>query len=1467
MAQKTILGLDLGTNSIGWSLINHDSENRKGKIIDLGTRIIPMSQDILGEFEKGNSISQTAVRTQKRMARRIRERFLLRRERLHRVLNILGYLPTHYADQIDFEKYFGKFKKGTEPKLSYKERDFIFKKSFEEMLLDFKYNQPELLINEKGEKRQIPYDWTIYYLRKKALTRKIEKEELTWLLLHFNQKRGYYQLRGEEEGDNSGKQTEFCSLKIIDVIADEAENGKQEKWYTLVLENGWRYRRSSKFPLFDWKNKTRDFIVTTELNEFGQPKLDKEGNEKRSFRAPNENDWTLKKKKTEFDINISCKTIGTYIYDNLLLNPSIKIKGKLIQTIERHYYKNEIEQILEEQSKYHKELSDTKLYNKSILELYPQNISHRKLLQAKDFRYLFINDIIFYQRPLKSKKSTVGLCSFEFRPMKDKKGVLQKDVNGKQITRALKAIAKSNPIYQEFRIWKWLHDLSIYKKDTEQDVTVDFIKSGNDKEALFDFLNNRKEIDQKALIKYLLEKNGLKGRTLTSEIQNYRWNYVEDKTYPCNETLSIIRLRLEKVANLPDDFISKETITNLCHIMYSVKDKLEYEKALKTYAIKNKLDLDSFFEAFRKSAPFENDYGAYSEKAIKKLLPLMRVGKYWSQAHIDRKTQKRIENIITGEYDESIKDRVREKAVSLTEFNQFQGLQEWLVKYIVYDRHSEAALINKWESSEELNQYLKEFKQHSLRNPIVEQVITESLRVVKDIWNIYGGGAANFFDEIHVELGRDMKNPADDRKRMAAQMAENENTNLRIKSLLAEMLHYDDVENVRPYSPVQQEILKIYEEGALNAEAEIDETIIKISKTAQPTSAELKKYKLWLEQKYRSPYTGEIIPLNKLFTPAYEIEHIIPKDRYFDDSFNNKVICEAAVNKLKSNKTGLEFINKHHGEIVQTGLGKSVRIFEPNEYEHFVKKYYNRNRSKRLKLLMEEIPEKMIERQINDTRYISRFIANILSNIVREEKQDDGINSKNLIAVNGKITSTLKQDWGLNDIWNDLILPRFERINSLTGTTHYTTWNENHQKFIPTIPIEQSKYFSKKRIDHRHHALDALIVACATRDHINYMNNESALRNGKSLEEKIGFRHDLRNKLCEKVYNKGSKTDYSWKFKKPWPTISQESKSALSEILISFKQNLRIINKTNNRYLRWTEDDGKLSKQLFNQKNTNWAIRKPLHKEFIYGKVQLKHIKTPAGKILTAKRNQIDITIGLESINSITDTGIQKILTNYLKEKGSNPEIAFSAEGLEELNRNIRKYNDGKNHKPIYKARFFEIGSRFQLGVSGNNMSKYVEAAKGTNLFYAVYLNEDGKRVFETIPLILVIERQKQGLTPVPEYNDKGNKLLFYLSPDDLVYVPTEDEMQNQNFLFTNLTNSQKERLYNVNDFSSTCYFRPNRISKAIIPKEIDMQFDVKKNKLTGSFDTKTTSFKGVQIKDICIKIGINRLGKIIPVL
>ena len=397
LVMKKIVGLDLGTNSIGWALINayideYNKEHLYG-IEACGSRIIPMDAAILGNFDKGNSISQTADRTSYRGIRRLRERHLLRRERLHRILDLLGFLPKHYSDSLN---RYGKFLNDIECKLpwvkdetgSYK---FIFQESFKEMLANFTEHHPILIANNK----KVPYDWTIYYLRKKALTQKISKEELAWILLNFNQKRGYYQLRGEEE-ETPNKLVEYYSLKV-EKVEDSGERKGKDTWYNVHLENGMIYRRTSNIPL-DWEGKTKEFIVTTDLEADGSPKKDKEGNIKRSFRAPKDDDWTLIKKKTEADIDKIKMTVGAYIYDTLLQKPDQKIRGKLVRTIERKYYKNELYQILKTQSEFHEELRDKQLYIACLNELYPNNEPRRNSISTRDFCHLFIEDIIFYQR-------------------------------------------------------------------------------------------------------------------------------------------------------------------------------------------------------------------------------------------------------------------------------------------------------------------------------------------------------------------------------------------------------------------------------------------------------------------------------------------------------------------------------------------------------------------------------------------------------------------------------------------------------------------------------------------------------------------------------------------------------------------------------------------------------------------------------------------------------------------------------------------------------------------------------------------------------------------------------------------------------------------------------------------------------------------------------------------------------------
>ncbi|APQ17683.1 type II CRISPR RNA-guided endonuclease Cas9 [Maribacter hydrothermalis] len=1508
---KKILGLDLGTNSIGWALIENSFTEKEGKINDMGVRIIPMSADILGKFDAGQSHSQTAERTGYRGTRRLYQRDNLRRERLHRVLHILGFLPKHYDEHIDFEKRLGQFKEGKEIKLNYRcnvenKHEFIFISSFNEMLTEFKKAQPELFyLKSNGEETKIPYDWTLYYLRKKALSQPLTKQELAWIILNFNQKRGYYQLRGEEIDDDKNKQ--FVKLKVKEVInSGEAVKGKP--LFDVIFENGWKYDKQV-VKTEDWIDRTKEFIVTT--------KVLKNGDLKRSYKTvDSEKDWAAIKAKTEQDIERSNKTVGEFIYETLLENPTQKIRGKLVKTIERKFYKEELKNILIKQIELQPTLFSEELYKACIEELYPRNEAHQNAIKNRDFIYLLMDDIIFYQRPLKSQKSNISGCQLEqrvyYKANKD-------SGENEEVKQAVKAIPKSHPLFQEFRNWQWLQNLKIYNKvDTEKgeltDVTKQLLPSEDSWVNLFNFLQCKKELEQKQFIKYFIDKKLIN----KTEKDHYRWNYVEDKKYPFTETRAQFISRLTKVEGIEEinTFLDKKTqigtkdnspfvsrIEQLWHIIYSVSDIKEYESALEKFAIKHHLNEESFVANFIKFPPFKSDYGSYSKKALNKLLPLMRRGNYWTENDISEKVKLRVSEImervnalnlkedysskelaetLVNVSDDDVKKQLIKSFVSFKDRNPLMGLNTFQATYLVYGRHSEVGDIQNWKTPDDIDTYLKNFKQHSLRNPIVEQVVTETLRVVRDIWKHHGKSQTNFFNEIHVELGREMKNPADKRKRISERNTENENTNNRIREILKDLMNDASIQgDVRDYSPSQQGILKIYEEGVYqNPKVDYskvsEDEITKIRRSNNPTQKEIQRYRLWLEQGYISPYTCKPIPLSKLFTHHYQIEHIIPQSRYFDNSSSNKIICESEVNEDKDNKTAFEYL-KDKGENVINGH----KLLSLAAYEAHVNKYFKNNRQKLKNLLSEDIPEGFINRQMNDSRYISKLVKGLLSNIVREEGEQE-VTSKNLIPVTGSVTSKLKNDWGLNDKWNELILPRFKRLNQLTQTNDFTTANTNGNT-IPTVPDELLKGFSKKRIDHRHHALDALVVACCTRNHSNYL---SAL----NTENK---NYGLRDKLLIKNDN----DHYTKSFQMPWHGFTTEAKNQLEETVISFKQNLRVINKANNKFWSYKDENGKLNldkngkpiKKLRKQtKGDNWAVRQPLHEETISGIVNLPWVKAEKEKFTYATRKSLDKSFDLKKIEKITDTGIQKILRNYLMQEKFkeldkkdkevyNSELAFSQEGLEDLNSNIEQFNDQKPHKPIYKVRLFEKGSgRFALGFKGINAKKYAQGSP--NLYFNIYRNEDGQ-YYETVPLNKVIIHQKNAAnmpkknrTPVPISNTAINRskevLVDYkmtLSPLDLVYIPTEEELNNINSLdFNNLSKSQRKRLYNVNDFSGyTIYFSPNTLAKSICPKEVDMKFDEKKQKPTGSFDSKTASLDGMSIKERCIKLIIDRLGNI----
>jgi CRISPR-associated endonuclease Csn1 len=476
------------------------------------------------------------------------------------------------------------------PKEIGKKATFLFSVSYQEMLSEIGV--------ENKKKSRIPYDWTLYFLRQKALSEKISLEELAWVLLSYNQKRGYEKTEVEDKSTKEDEIIEELDLRVKDVVSQidkqgnqfyevhlegndnfvykeysvtqmsfkndlkeiiktskvdeqgnidelktefaivdiyslaiknvEYENKEGKYIYTLTYQNGWKETKPPKNNYtFQYKNaldKEYDYIVETIYDYKGEIKT-QQGKE-RKLREPdlsdNSNDWTLLKKKTEkealtFNIDQGYKNndgsaksfISPRIYDVLKKDVQsgnrTKIIGGLFQVIDRDFYREEMKQIIATQKQYHKALEDKNIFEQCVKVLYPKNKNHQEvLLKNKDaIQHLLVEDILMYQRPLKSKKSEIANCKYEiqyWKNIEDKNGnpIEEVDIETGELKIKKepiyrKVVSASHPYFQEFRIWDKLHSLRLIqlekevdgKKVTNQDITKEYFKSEKEYQKLF----------------------------------------------------------------------------------------------------------------------------------------------------------------------------------------------------------------------------------------------------------------------------------------------------------------------------------------------------------------------------------------------------------------------------------------------------------------------------------------------------------------------------------------------------------------------------------------------------------------------------------------------------------------------------------------------------------------------------------------------------------------------------------------------------------------------------------------------------------------------------------------------------------------------------------------------------------------------------------------------------------------------
>lgn len=242
-----------------------------------------------------------------------------------------------------------------------------------------------------------------------------------------------------------------------------------------------------------------------------------------------------------------------------------------------------------------------------------------------------------------------------------------------------------------------------------------------------------------------------------------------------------------------------------------------------------------------------------------------------------------------------------------------------------------------------------------------------------------------------------------------------------------------------------------------NKNREIDEELGKLGQ--YPNRDNRLRLQLWRDQKECCPYTGEMIGVSDLFTDRVQVDHILPFSRTLDDSRANKVVCFQRANAFKANKTPWEAFSESPQDYHWESIVERARstTYQSKRYNSRKKRWEDMAQSQGRKFQKDAMERYerdggFLERHINDTRYIGRIAKEYLENICDFRKID---------VVTGALTALLRKYWGLNSILDN--------------------------KDNDDLPKK------KNRDDHRHHAIDAIVVGMTSRSMLQRVSTATNL--------------------------------------------------------------------------------------------------------------------------------------------------------------------------------------------------------------------------------------------------------------------------------------------------------------------------------------------------------------------------------------
>lgn len=758
---------------------------------------------------------------------------------------------------------------------------------------------------------------------------------------------------------------------------------------------------------------------------------------------------------------------------------------------------------------------------------------------------------------------------FDQRPLKSQKGQVGKCVFEKNKTKC----PSSHPMYEEFRMLSFINNIKI---QTPNDSALRPL-SAEERELIMPlfFRKSKKQFDFEDIAKKLAPKKhyGFYKKSSDAEMP-YLFNYPMDTSVSgCPVTAALKDIfgenwidALCETYTLAEGKSRLNVVNDIWHVLFFYTD----DAKLAEFA-KNRLQLDD--EEAKKFCEISlpSDYASLSLKAICKILPYLRRGLIYSHAVF-------LGNLceVMPQYEWNMEE-MRNAAIDniIYEMNQIDSkdartFEVCIKEYLKEQYHVSDEKLKKLYHPSMMEMYprVQRTNNHGvyqLGSPRIDSVrnpmAMRSMFRLRKLVN-------RLLEEGKIDQDTEIHiefarelNDANKRNAIAAYTKENQNKNDEARKKIRNLFKAETGNDI------------------------------------EPTDADVLKYVLWEEQGHICLYTGKQIRISDFVgaNPKFDIEHTIPRSVGGDSTRMNLTLCDSRFNR-ETKKTKLPTELPEHDDIMarindwrekyesldgqirrQKKLSKGATTKDQKDAiirkRHLLELQRDYWRGKYLRFTMEIVPEGFSRRQGTDISVISKYARLYLKSLF-----------KHVYTVKGIATSDFRKIWGI-----------------------------------------QKVYSKKERVNHVHHCIDAIVIACIGLDEYN----------------KLGaYYHDEEN---HEWY--GMSKAY---FKKPWSTFVEDIEKVQDEILVYHYTPDNMPKQGRRRIMVEVKVNGRRKKMKLLCKGD--AARGSLHKDTYYGAIMQPGEDTPYYVV----RKNVDNHLSDQDIKNIVDDVVRGIIQNAVAKGGKD---------------------------------------------------------------------------------------------------------------------------------------------------------------------------------------------------------------------